>query len=495
MLDTPSQHRSRRRPGRRADRRRIGRVPRRRVPLPGRRARRAAATSRSRALPGRPPPSSAARARARPRSSTCSPACSTSPTARCSSTASTSASSAPSCCGTASASSRSGPTCSAARSPATCATASRTRPTTRCGRRSTVAQAADFVRAMPGGLEAAIAQGGSNVSGGQRQRLAIARALVRKPDVYLFDDSFSALDTRHRRSAACRARAVHRDAVGHRGRPAGDHDHATPIRSWCSRTARSSASARTTSWSPTCPTYAEIVESQLTAEEAAGIERRATTLEAAATAAQQHRPSMRGGRMNTVGVPDREVEGLRRHRRRRLLDRLGPERGKVCLVLLPRASSASRCGRRARRSSATRTDIIFDGLVSRSGGPASTSATLHRTLLARRRAVPRRATCCRTSQAFLARRRRPAHDVCGCAPTSRTSSTGCRSPTSTSQPRGDLLSRVTNDIDNVAQSLQQSLSQLLTGVLTIVGTIVDDVLRSRGSWRSSPSSPCRCRCS
>jgi ATP-binding cassette subfamily B protein len=58
----------------------------------------------------------------------------------------------------------------------------------------TVAQAADFVRAMPGGLDAPIAQGGTNVSGGQRQRLAIARALVRKPDVYIFDDSFSALD-------------------------------------------------------------------------------------------------------------------------------------------------------------------------------------------------------------------------------------------------------------------------------------------------------------
>jgi ATP-binding cassette, subfamily B, multidrug efflux pump len=58
----------------------------------------------------------------------------------------------------------------------------------------TVAQAADFVRSMPDQLESAILQGGSNVSGGQRQRLAIARALIRRPDIYLFDDSFSALD-------------------------------------------------------------------------------------------------------------------------------------------------------------------------------------------------------------------------------------------------------------------------------------------------------------
>jgi ATP-binding cassette subfamily B protein len=56
-----------------------------------------------------------------------------------------------------------------------------------------IAQARDFVEAM-GGLEAAIAQGGSNVSGGQRQRLAIARAVIRRPEIYLFDDSFSALD-------------------------------------------------------------------------------------------------------------------------------------------------------------------------------------------------------------------------------------------------------------------------------------------------------------
>lgn len=58
----------------------------------------------------------------------------------------------------------------------------------------TIAQGRDFVAAMPEQLDSAIAQGGTNVSGGQRQRLCIARALVEKPSVYLFDDSFSALD-------------------------------------------------------------------------------------------------------------------------------------------------------------------------------------------------------------------------------------------------------------------------------------------------------------
>lgn len=57
-----------------------------------------------------------------------------------------------------------------------------------------IAQAADFVAQMPGGLEAPITQGGANVSGGQRQRLSIARAVIRRPEFYVFDDAFSALD-------------------------------------------------------------------------------------------------------------------------------------------------------------------------------------------------------------------------------------------------------------------------------------------------------------
>jgi len=72
------------------------------------------------------------------------------------------------------------------------------------------AQARDFVAAMPDSLDAPIAQGGTNVSGGQRQRLAIARALVRRPEIYLFDDSFSALD--YATDAALRA-ALARDTA------------------------------------------------------------------------------------------------------------------------------------------------------------------------------------------------------------------------------------------------------------------------------------------
>jgi ATP-binding cassette subfamily B protein len=72
-----------------------------------------------------------------------------------------------------------------------------------------VAQGRDFVEAMPLKLDAPISQGGTNVSGGQRQRLAIARALVKRPEIYVFDDSFSALDT----STDARLRAALTKAV------------------------------------------------------------------------------------------------------------------------------------------------------------------------------------------------------------------------------------------------------------------------------------------
>src|SRR5204862_7537290 len=83
-----------------------------------------------------------------------------------------------------------------------------------------VAQARDFVERMPEGLDAPIVQGGTNVSGGQRQRLAIARALVKRSEILVFDDSFSALDTatdaRLRRALAQGERATTKIIVAQR---------------------------------------------------------------------------------------------------------------------------------------------------------------------------------------------------------------------------------------------------------------------------------------
>lgn len=131
-----------------------------------------------------------------------------------------------------------------------------------------VAQADDFVRAMPGGLDAPIAQGGTNVSGGQRQRLAIARAIVAKPDVYLFDDAFSALDVATDARLRAALRPVTRDAavivVAQRVSTIIDADHIVVL-----DRGRVVGSGRHDELLETCPTYVEIVESQRSAEEVA----------------------------------------------------------------------------------------------------------------------------------------------------------------------------------------------------------------------------------
>jgi ATP-binding cassette, subfamily B, multidrug efflux pump len=126
-----------------------------------------------------------------------------------------------------------------------------------------IAQARDFVEAMAGGLEAPIAQGGTNVSGGQRQRLAIARTLVSRPEIYLFDDSFSALDlgTDARLRAALRPITAGAAVVivAQRVSTIVDADQIIVLED-----GQIVGIGRHAELLDSCPTYAEIVESQLT---------------------------------------------------------------------------------------------------------------------------------------------------------------------------------------------------------------------------------------
>ena len=125
-----------------------------------------------------------------------------------------------------------------------------------------VAQASGFVQTMPDGLESPIAQGGTNVSGGQRQRLSIARALVARPEIYVFDDSFSALDLATDARLRAALRPVTREAavlvVAQRVSTIRDADQILVIED-----GRIVGRGTHDELVDTCPTYAEIVASQL----------------------------------------------------------------------------------------------------------------------------------------------------------------------------------------------------------------------------------------
>ena len=131
-----------------------------------------------------------------------------------------------------------------------------------------IAQAADFVRAKPKQLDEPIAQGGTNVSGGQRQRLSIARALVKKPEIFLFDDSFSALDLRTdallRKALEEKLGHTTRLVIAARVASIKDADQILVLEN-----GRIVGAGTHDQLLETNETYQEIVASQLTAEEAA----------------------------------------------------------------------------------------------------------------------------------------------------------------------------------------------------------------------------------
>ncbi|OJY39856.1 ABC transporter ATP-binding protein [Pseudonocardia sp. 73-21] len=131
-----------------------------------------------------------------------------------------------------------------------------------------VAQGEDFVRAMADGLDAPISQGGTNVSGGQRQRLAIARALVRRPEIYLFDDSFSALDLTTDAKLRAALKPVTAGStvviVAQRVSTIRDADQIVVLDGGVVV-----GIGRHDELLESCPTYVEIVESQLSVEVAA----------------------------------------------------------------------------------------------------------------------------------------------------------------------------------------------------------------------------------
>ena len=354
------------------------------------------------------------------------------------------------------------------------------------------------------------------------------------PRVYLFDDSFSALDF----ATDARLRAAL--APGHRGRD-GDHRRAagrrpspTPTRSSCSTTARSSARARTTSCSrrarrtPRSSSRSSArrrrhehrPQGATAAHEDA--RRRATSRRAPPGAGRQRRPGARaavgehghargeGDDLRPVGAPAARAgwrpSGLAwsscscsassAWRSRRRAEAARPRDGHH-LRRRARQAAARRASRRPRRRptraprATAPSPTLIESAWTSCPAPGIDFAALGRVLLLVV-ALYVGASLLAWLQGCLlngvVQRTSPR-----CAATSRTSCTGCRCGTSTRQPRGELLSRVTNDIDNVAQSLQQTMSQLLDLAAHGGRRARDDVRDLAAARGDRAASPCRCR--
>ena len=328
-----------------------------------------------------------------------------------------------------------------------------------------VAQAADFVRAMPGGLQARIEQGGTNVSGGQRQRLSIARALIRRPDIYVFDDSFSALDltTDARLRAALGSvhegrRGRHRGAAGVDDRDRRQHPGARRRRGHRARHAR-----RVDARLPDVRGDRAVADRR---EERRGM----TIIDDHAEHEEQEEidlsaPDVRAaGRWNSAGVPGERSKDFK-NALRRLGRMLGPMWVVLGMVIVIAVTSAT-LNVFGPLVLGHATDIIVRGVRTHHMDFNALHRVLRNALLlygsSSLLSIAAAYMLAGIIQRLMFKLRSDVEDKVNALPLSYIDK----------QQRGDLLSRVTNDIDNVAQSLQQTLSQMLTSVLLLIGVAI-----------------------
>ena len=370
-------------------------------------------------------------------------------------------------------------------------------------------------RRLPDGLDAPIAQGGTNLSGGQRQRLAIARALVRRPEIYLFDDSFSALDPGTDARLRAALRPVTRDAavivVAQRVSTILDADQILVLEA---------------GEIVGIGTHDELLDDlpglrRDRAEPARGRGRRMSDArpDARARRVPKRIAGRRGPARRRPAVDDRrhagrEVDELRAvgasgccagcaperwlavarpraRRRQRHADGARPAdprpRHQHHLRRLPRqppAGTAPRSTRSSPRPGPAATTTTPDLLQTH----ARRARARHRLHRARQRAAARARASTSSArvlswlqgyvlngvvQRTVLRLRADVEDKLNRLPL----------PYFDEQPRGELLSRVTNDIDNISQTLQQTMSQLLYLAAHRRRRGHDDVPRSRRCWR------------